>query len=54
MKALECDVKAGRLKKQLGKWMLEERSEDKGFTYRLTGKDSRLILHGFMFLGGFR
>ncbi|XP_068686242.1 uncharacterized protein [Montipora foliosa] len=50
MKALECDVKAGRLKKQLGKWMLEERFKDKDFSYRLTGKDSRLILHGFMFL----
>ncbi|KAJ7361954.1 hypothetical protein OS493_014602 [Desmophyllum pertusum] len=50
LKALECDVKAGRMKKQLGKWMLEDRSKDKDFTYRLTGKDSRLILHGFMFL----
>ena len=50
MKALECDVKAGRLKKQLGKWMLEDRSKDKDFSYRLTGKDSRLILHGFMYL----
>lgn len=50
IKALECDVKAGRLKRQLGKWMLEDRSKDKDFTYRLTRKDSRLILHGFMFL----
>ena len=43
-------MKAGRLKKQLRKWILEDRSKDKGFSYRLTGKDSRLLLHGFMFL----
>ena len=30
--------------------MLEDRGKDKDFTYRLTGKDSRLILHGFMYL----
>ena len=50
LKALKCDVKAGRLEKQLGKWMLEDRSKDKGFSYRLTGKDSKLVLHGFMYL----
>ena len=49
-KAMENDVKAGRMKKQLGKWLLEDRGKDKDFTYRLTGKDSRLILHGFMYL----
>ena len=47
LKALECDVKTGRVKKQLGKWMVEERSEDKDFSYRFTGKDSGLVLHGF-------
>lgn len=50
LKALESDVKAGRLKKQLGKWILEDRPKDKDLCYRLTGKDSRVILHGFMFL----
>lgn len=50
MKAMESDVKAGRMRKQLGKWLLEDRGKDKDFTYRLTGKDSRLILHGFMYL----
>ena len=30
--------------------MLEDRSKDKGFSYRLTGKDSKLVLHGFMYL----
>ena len=50
LKAMENDVKAGRMKKQLGKWLLEDRGKDKNFTYRLTGKDSRLILHGFMYL----
>ena len=50
LKALESDVKAGRLKKQLGKWIIEDRSRDKDFSYRLTGKDSKLVLHGFMFL----
>lgn len=50
LKAMENDVKAGRMKKQLGKWLLEDRGKDKDFTYRLTGKDSRLILHGFMYL----
>ena len=40
LKVLEYDVKAGHLKKQLGKWMLEDRSKDKGFSSRLTGKDS--------------
>ena len=46
---MEQDVKAGRMKKQLGKWLLEDRVKDKDFSYRLTGKDSRLILHGFMY-----
>ena len=50
LKALESDVKAGRLKKQIGKWILEDRPKDKDFSYRLTGKDSKLVLHGFMFL----
>ena len=50
LKAMENDVKAGRMKKQLSKWLLEDRGKDKDFTYRLTGKDSRLILHGFMYL----
>jgi len=44
------DVKAGRMKKQLGQWLIEDRTKDKDFTYRLTDKDSRLILHGFMYL----
>ena len=30
--------------------MLEDGGKDKDFTYRLTGKDSRLILHGFIYL----
>ena len=47
---MENDVKAGRMKKRLGQWLLEDRGKDKDFTYRLTGKDSRLILHGFMYL----
>ncbi|CAH3185961.1 unnamed protein product, partial [Porites lobata] len=50
LKAMEQDVKAGRMKKQLGRWLLEDRAKDKDFTCRLTGKDSRLILHGFMYL----
>ena len=50
LKALESDAKAGRLKKQLGKWILEDRSKDKDFSYRPNGKDSRRVLHGFMFL----
>ena len=50
LKAMENDVKAGRMKKQLGKWLLEDRGKDKDFTYRLTGKDSRLILHEFKYL----
>lgn len=50
MKAMESDIKAGRMRKQLGKWLLEDRGKDKDFTYRLTGKDSRLILHGFTYL----
>lgn len=49
LKVTEQDVKAGRMKKQLGKWLLEDRVKDKDFSYRLTGKDSRLILHGFMY-----
>ena len=52
--ALEVDVKATRLKKQLIKWLLADHDNhddhDKNFTYRFTGKDSRLILHGFMHL----
>ena len=50
LNAMEQDVKAGGIKKQLGKWLLEDRAKDKDFTYRLTGKNSRLILHGFMCL----
>lgn len=49
MKVLECDVKVGCLKKQLGKWMLEDRFKDKDFFYRLIGKDLRFILYGFMY-----
>lgn len=47
LKALQSEVKAGHLKKQLEKWILEDRSKDKDFSYRLTGKDSKLV---FMFL----
>ena len=50
LKALESDVKAGQLEKQIGKCILEDRPKDKDFSYRLTGKDSKLVLHGFMFL----
>ena len=51
LKVMEQDLKAGRMKKQLGiKGLLEDRAKDEDFTYRLTGKDSRLILHGFMYL----
>ena len=50
MRALESRLKAGRLKKQIQKWILEDRSKEKDFSYRFTGKDSRLVLHGFMFL----
>lgn len=49
LKVMEQDVKAGIMKKQLGKWLLEDRAKDKDFSYRLTGKDSRIILHGFMY-----
>ena len=48
--ALEVHVKATRLRKQLVKCIFEEREHDKNFTYCFTGKDSRLILHGFMHL----
>ena len=41
LKAMENDVKAGRMRKQLGKCLLGDRGKDKDFTYRLTGKDSR-------------
>ena len=47
LKAMENDVKVGRMKKQLGKWLLKNRGKDKNFTYRLTGKDSQQIFHGF-------
>lgn len=48
--AMGHKVKATRLKKQLLKWLVEDRSKDKSFSYRFTGKDSQLILHGFMYL----
>lgn len=47
LKAMENDVKVGRMKKQLGKWLLKNRGKDKNFTYRLIGKDSQQIFHGF-------
>ena len=31
LKAMEQDVKAGRMKKQLGRWLLEDRAKDKDF-----------------------
>lgn len=46
LKAMEQDIKAGRITKQLDKWVTEDRAKDKDFTHRLKGKDSRLILHG--------
>jgi hypothetical protein len=48
--AIECQVKASRLKKQLVKWLIDDRTSNKDFTYRFTGKDSKLFLHGFMYL----
>ena len=48
--ALENEVKATRLKKQLVKWLVDERVKNKPFTYRFTGKDSQLVLGGFMYL----
>ena len=50
LEAMSNNVKAGRLKKQLAKWVIEDRTRDKDFSYRFTGKDSKLILHGFMYL----
>lgn len=50
LEAMENEVKAGRLKKQLSKWLIDDRLRDKDFSYRFTGKDSKLILHGFMYL----
>lgn len=50
LEAMECEVKAGWLKKQLTKWLIDDRARDKDFSYRFTGKDSKLILHGFMYL----
>ena len=48
--ALENEVKATRLKKQLVKWLVGERVKNKPFTYRSIGKDSQLVLGGFMYL----
>ena len=50
MQALEHEVKATRLKRQLVKWLCDERSKNKDFSCRFTGKDSCLALGGFMFL----
>ena len=50
MKAMHGQVNATRLNKQLERWLLDGRARDKDFSYRLTGKDSKLVLHGFMFL----
>ena len=46
--ALEHEVKATRLKKQVVKWLFDSKNKD--FSYRFTGKDSSLVLAGFMFL----
>ena len=48
--AMQYQVKSTRLKNQLMKWIFEDRSKEKQFSYRFTGKDSKLILHGFMYL----
>ena len=50
LNALENEVKATRLKKQLVKWSVDERVKNKPFTYRFTGNDSQLVLGGFMYL----
>ena len=47
---MEHEVKALRLKKQLVRWLIEDKSKDKEFSYRFTGQDSKLILRGFMHL----
>ena len=48
--ALTRDVKASRLKKQIVKWLMEDRGKDKEFSYRFTVQDTRLVLLGFMHL----
>ena len=50
LEAMANEVKAGQLKKQLSKWLIDDRIRDKDLSYRFTGKDSKLILHGFMYL----
>ena len=32
------------------KWIVDDRSRENDFCYRLTGKESNLVLLGFMFL----
>ena len=45
--SLRNEVKARRLYKQIVKWFNNDRQKNKDFSYRFTGKDSKLILHGF-------
>jgi hypothetical protein len=48
--ALEHEVKATRLKKQLVDWLADERVKNKPFSYQFTGKDSQLVFGGFIYL----
>ena len=48
--ALVHNVRATRLKKQLVKWLVDGRPKNQDFSYRFTGKDSKLVLAGFMHL----
>ena len=47
---LRQKAQLGRLAKKIVKWFQETKGKGKQFEYRFTGRDSRLLLHNFMFL----
>ena len=48
--ALQHEVKAKRVAKKVTKWFDETQGHRADFSYRFTGKDSRLFCHNFMLL----
>ena len=48
--ALQTKCCFSRLPKKIIRWFNETKAEGKHFDYRFTGRDSRMLLHNFMYL----
>ena len=50
IKTMRGDCNLSRLAKRIIKWFNDTKTQQKKFDYRFTGKDSRMLVHNFMFL----